>query len=68
MTTATQTNSYQVTFVFEYATISTYVFAMHEDAAPDLAALFIADELGIGVELLDQAQDISVELIDEDVL
>ena len=68
MTTKLITNAYKVTFVFEYATISTFVFAMHEDAAPDLAALFIADELGIGVELLDQAQDISVELMDEDVL
>lgn len=68
MTTKLITNSYQVTFVFEYSTISTHVFAMHEDAAPDLAAGFICDDLGISVELLDQAQDIVVELLDEDVL
>lgn len=62
------TNSYQVTFVFDYATISTTVFALHEDAAPDLAASQLADDVGLASSLLDRANDISVELLDEDVL
>ena len=60
-------NSYQVTFVFDYATISTTVFAMHEDACADLAADLINNDLGISVSLLDGAQDIVVEMLDENV-
>lgn len=62
-------HSYQVTFVFEYATLSTTVFAMHEDAAPEMAAeQLISDLPHVTAEMLDQAQDITVELLDEDVL
>ena len=69
MTTKTDVfNSYQVQFVFDYCVISTTVFAMHEDAAIPMAADFITDDLGIREEVLDQAQDIVVELLDEDVL
>ena len=61
-------NSYRVTFVFDYTTISTCIFALHEDAAPDLAYDFIREDLGISGGLLDNAQDIEVELLDENVL
>ena len=68
MTTKLVTNAYKVTFIFDYTTISTFVFAMHEDAAPDLAADVILDDLAMHSTVLDQAQDITVELMDEDVL
>jgi len=71
MTTKTDTmNSYKVTFVFDYTTISTCVFAMNEDAAADMAADYIYDDLGYSnlSSILDGAQDITVELLDEDVL
>jgi hypothetical protein len=61
-------NSYQVQFVFDYSVISTTVFAMHEDAAIPMASGFITDDLGIREEIMDQAQDIVVELLDRDVL
>jgi hypothetical protein len=69
MTTKTDVfNSYDVQFVFDFTVISTTVFAMHEDVAIPMAADFITDDLGIREEVLDQAQDIVVELLDEDVL
>ena len=68
MTTTEIMNSYNVTFVFDYATISTCVFATHENVCADLAAEMLAYDLGIGIELLDTAQDIIIELLDEDVL
>lgn len=69
MTTKTDiVNSYNVQFVFDYTIISTCVFAMHEDACPDMAADQICTDLGISIELLDRAHDIVVELLDEDVL
>ena len=61
-------NSYDVKFIFDYAVISTCVFALHEDAAPDLAADQICFDLGLNGLLLDQASDIEVTLLDEDVL
>jgi hypothetical protein len=68
MTTKMVTNSYDVTFVFDYTTISTCVFAMHEDACADMAADIISTDLGIPITLFDSAQDIVIELLDEDVL
>ena len=61
-------NSYDVKFIFDYTVISTCVFALHEDAAPDLAADQICFDLGLNLSLLDQASDIEVTLLDEDVL
>lgn len=61
-------NSYLVDFVFDYTVISGSCIALHEDAAPMIAANLICDELGISSEILDQAQDIRVELMDTDVL
>ena len=61
-------NSYRVTFVFDYTTISTCVFALHEDAAPDLAYDMVVQDLGINGGMLDYAEDIMVELLDENVL
>ena len=69
MTTKTEiVNSYNVMFVFDYSSITTTVFAMHEDACPDMAADQLVEELGISYEVLDAAQDIIVNLIDVDVL
>ena len=61
-------NSYDVKFIFDYSVISTCVFALHEDAAPDLAYEQICFDLGLNGSLLDQASDIEVTLLDEDVL
>lgn len=61
-------NSYDVKFIFDYSVISTCVFALHEDAAPDLAADQICLDLGLNLSLFDQASDIEVTLLDEDVL
>ena len=61
-------NSYNVQFVFDYAIISCCVFALHEDAAPGMAAEQICSDLGLNGMLLDEAQDIVVTLLDEDVL
>ena len=71
MTTKTDTmNSYKVTFVFDYTTISTCIFAMNEDAAIDMAAYQIYDDLGYSnlSSILNGPQDITVELLDENVL
>lgn len=61
-------NSYKVTFVFDYSTISICVFATHKDVCADMAADLIYDDLGINPTLLDEAQDIVIELLDEEVL
>jgi hypothetical protein len=61
------TNSYTVSFLFDHTLITTTVFVMHEDAAPDIAAESIMDDLGVSAELLDRAQDISVLLVDTGV-
>jgi hypothetical protein len=61
-------NSYDVKFIFDFTVISTCVFALHEDAAPDLAADQICNDLGLNGLLLDEASDIEVTLLDEDVL
>jgi hypothetical protein len=68
MTTKMITNSYNVQFVFDYTTVSTCVFAMHEDVCADMAADIISTDLGIPIRLFDSAQDIVIELLDEDVL
>jgi len=62
-------NSYKVTFVFDYTIISTTVLAVHEDACADIAAGMIYGELGLSQlsSLLYSAQDIVVELVEENV-
>jgi hypothetical protein len=62
-------NSYNVTFVFDYVTISTTVMALHEDAAPELAADTIYKDIGFSElsSFLAGAEDVVVELIDENV-
>jgi len=61
------TNSYTVSFVFDYTTITATVSVIDEDAAPDIAASLIMDDLGVSAELLDRAQDISVLRVDTGV-
>jgi len=71
MSTKTEVwNSYNVQFVFDYTVITTCVFALHEDAAPDLAADQIYNDLGYSSlsSFLSRAQEINVELLDKDVL
>ena len=61
-------NSYDVKFIYDYAVISTCVFALHEDAAQIMAVDQICHDLDLSTELLYGAGDISVTLLDEDVL
>jgi hypothetical protein len=63
-------NSYNVTFVFDYTSVTTTVFAMSDEAAISLATDCIYEDLGlVGVSIfLKGTQDITVELLDEDVL
>ena len=63
-------NSYNVTFVFDNTSVTTTVFAMSDEAAISLAADCIYEDLGlVGVSIfLKGTQDITVELLDEDVL
>jgi hypothetical protein len=68
MTTKLITNSYQVQYVFDYATISTCVFAEDEEEAVIVGADILCYDLGLKPELLSEAQDIIVDLLDEDVL
>ena len=69
MTTKTEiVNSYKVTFVFDYTIISTTVFAMHEDACEAMAIDLIKSDTGMPEDVFDDAQDVMIELIDEDVL
>jgi hypothetical protein len=61
-------NSYDVQFVFDYAVMKCCVFALHEEAAIDIAADLLCDDLGIDGKIFAQAQDIVVTPLDEDVL
>jgi hypothetical protein len=69
MTTKTEIwNSYEVKFVFHYAIISCCVFAEDEEEAVVMGSDILCYDLGISPELLSDAQDISIELLDEDIL
>jgi hypothetical protein len=69
MTTKTDVfNSYQVQFVFDYCVITSCVFAMSEEAAVDIAADTIVDNISMSPELFRDAQEINIELLDRDVL
>lgn len=61
-------NAYNVQFVFDYTTITTTVFAMHEDACEAMAMDQIETETGISFWTLANAYECNVTLIDEDVL
>lgn len=61
-------DSYNVTFVFDFATVTTTVFALHPDAAPGLAIDLIHNDLLIPKTLLENANDVVVELLDRNVL
>jgi hypothetical protein len=62
------TNSYRVTFVFDYTTISACVFAMHGDACESMAIDIIKSDTGMPEDVFDGAQDVLIELLDKDVL
>jgi hypothetical protein len=63
-------NSYSVQYVFDYSIITATVFALHEDAAPDIAAGMIYEDLGFSnlSSFLNVAQEVNVELVDRAVL
>jgi len=61
-------NSYQVQFVFDYCIIISCVFAMSEEAAVDIAADTIIENISMSPELFRDAQEINIELLDRDVL
>jgi hypothetical protein len=61
-------NAYDVQFVFDYTTINTCVFAMHEDACEAMAMDQIEADTGISFGILSKAFECNVTLIDEDVL
>jgi hypothetical protein len=64
-----QWNSYRVTFVFNYTTISTTVSAPSEDACENVASDMIYEDLGYSKlsSILTSAQDVVVELLEENV-
>jgi hypothetical protein len=63
-------NRYKVKFVFDYTTISTNVISPDEDSCSDIAADLIHEDLGYSnlSSMLYNAQDIVVELVEENVL
>jgi hypothetical protein len=63
-------NRYKVTFVFDYTTISTNVISPDEDSCSDIASDMVYEDLGYSnlSSLLNNAQDIVVELVEENVL
>lgn len=61
-------DSYNVTFVFDFATVTTTVFALHPDAAPGLAIDLLHEDLLIPKTLLESAEEVQVELLDRSVL
>jgi hypothetical protein len=61
-------NSYKVTFVFDYTIISACVFAMHEDACEAMAIDVIRSDTGMPEDVFEDAQEVMIELLDEDVL
>jgi hypothetical protein len=63
-------NSYNVTFVFNNTSVTTTVFATSDETAIYLAAVSAHEDLElVGVRIfLVNTQDITVELLDEDVL
>jgi hypothetical protein len=63
-------NTYKVTFVFDHTTISTNIMARNEEAAPDIGADMVYEDLGYSnlSSILNIARDIVVELLEENVL
>lgn len=61
-------NSYNVSFALDWMVITTTVFAMNEEVAVPMARDQLAQDYPEVVPLLEQAFDLSVELLDTDVL
>ena len=64
----TTLNTYNVTFVLDDLTMTTTIMAMNEDVAPEIAHEQLAYDYPQVAALVDQAWDISVELLDTNVL
>ena len=61
-------NNYNVSFVLDWMVVTTTVFAMNEEVAVPMARDQLTHDHPEVVPLLDQAFDVSVELLDNDVL
>jgi len=61
-------DSYNVTFVFDFSTVTTTVFALHSDAAPAIAMDMLRDDLLIPNAILQNANEITIQLLDHNVL
>jgi hypothetical protein len=61
-------NSYDVQFVFDYATVSCCVFSIDEEAAINDAVDEICHDLELDGKIFARVQDVKVTLLDEDIL
>ena len=59
-------DNYQVTFVFDYCTISARCHANHEDSAPDLAWDWVCTSIGVDASEMKSAIDVIVEKLEEE--
>lgn len=64
----TTLNTYNVTFVLDDLTVMTWIMAMNEDVAPEIAYEQLANDYPYISALLDEAAITCVELLDKDVL
>ena len=53
--------TYQVTFVFDYTTITTRIEASEEDRAEDVARIFVYQDLLVPKGIIDSANDVLIE-------
>ena len=58
-------DNYQVTFVFDYCTITARCHADQEESAPDLAWYWVCDSVNISETEMKSAIDIVVEKLEE---
>lgn len=61
-------NTYNVTFVFDFTTITTTLMALSDEVAAVMAVDYIKSDTGIPEDIFEQAQDVKVELLDVNVL
>ena len=61
-------NTYTVSFSLDYLVISTTIMGMCEEVAPDMARDQIMQDYPEAAPLLEQAFEITVVLLDSDVL
>ena len=52
---------YQVTFVFDYTTITTFIEASDDGGAEDVARIFVYQDLLVPKGIIDSANEVLVE-------